>query len=74
MAKICDFGWSVYEPKEFRKTLCGTPLYLSPEILIGKKYNSKADVWAVGILAHELFTGETPFKITTKKHLDKIIT
>jgi len=31
MAKICDFGWSVYEPKDnFRSTLCGTPLYLSP--------------------------------------------
>lgn len=31
MAKICDFGWSVYEPKNNpRSTLCGTPLYLSP--------------------------------------------
>ncbi len=39
MAKICDFGWSIYEPKEFRTTICGTPLYLSPEALIGKKYN-----------------------------------
>jgi len=29
-AKICDFGWSVFNSKELRSTLCGTPLYLSP--------------------------------------------
>ena len=30
IAKLCDFGWSVYCPLEMRSTLCGTPLYLSP--------------------------------------------
>lgn len=29
-AKICDFGWSVFNSKQLRSTLCGTPLYLSP--------------------------------------------
>jgi serine/threonine-protein kinase Chk2 len=57
MAKICDFGWSVYCPREFRTTLCGTPLYLSPEILSGKHYNKKIDTWAIGALTHELYTG-----------------
>ena len=50
--KICDFGWSVYCPKEFRNTLCGTPLYLSPEILLGDSYNEKIDSWAIGTLTY----------------------
>jgi serine/threonine protein kinase len=55
--KFCDFGWSVYCPKEFRSTLCGTPLYLSPEILRGESYNEKIDTWAIGTLAYEMLTG-----------------
>ena len=74
MAKICDFGWSVYSPSEFRSTLCGTPLYLSPEILLGQYYNQKIDSWAIGALTHELFTGENAFKIKKKDDLSKIIT
>lgn len=74
MAKICDFGWSVYCPREFRNTICGTPLYLSPEILMGMHYNKKIDSWAIGALTHELLTGDNPFKITTKEELSKIVT
>lgn len=74
MAKICDFGWSVYEPGEFRKTICGTPLYLSPEILKREKYNAKSDIWALGPLVYELLAGENPFCIRKREDLDKIIT
>lgn len=73
MAKICDFGWSAYCPKEFRTTLCGTPLYLSPEMLIGKAYNKKVDIWAIGSIAHELATSKDPFQIKHSDDLAKII-
>ena len=73
MAKICDFGWSVYCPKEFRTTICGTPIYLSPQILTGKQYNKKIDIWAIGSLAHQLITGEDPFKIKTKEDLVRVV-
>lgn len=33
--KICDFGWAVYRADTLRDTFCGTPLYISPQILTG---------------------------------------
>ena len=63
--KLCDFGWAVNKIKkeELRSTFCGTPLYLSPEILKGYKKKKKVDLWAVGILSYELFMGCSPFEI-----------
>jgi serine/threonine protein kinase len=46
-----------------RSTFCGTPLYLSPELLKGQRYDEKVDLWAIGILAYELFIGNSPFEI-----------
>ena len=63
MAKICDFGWSVYEPQGLTFDYLWTPLYLSPEVLKGKKYTDKIDVWAIGTLCHEMATGRNPFGI-----------
>jgi serine/threonine protein kinase len=37
--KLCDFGWSVYHGNDLRTTFCGTPLYVSPEILNGNSYD-----------------------------------
>jgi len=51
MVKICDFGWAVYSPV-LRKTRCGTPLYAPPEIVKGTQYDSKIDVWSIGILTY----------------------
>ena len=63
--KLCDFGWAVNKIKkeELRSTFCGTPLYLSPELLKGQRYDEKVDLWAIGILAYELFIGCSPFEI-----------
>lgn len=49
--KLCDFGWSVYNcDKNLRTTMCGTPLYLAPEIISCDEYNESIDVWAMGVL------------------------
>ena len=61
--KICDFGWAIYRADTLRDTFCGTPLYISPEILTGEKYDEGVDLWAVGILTYELLVGKIPFKI-----------
>ncbi len=61
--KLCDFGWAVYRGNgnDLRKTFCGTPLYISPELLMGKMYDEKTDIWAIGIITYELVTGRLPF-------------
>ena len=37
------------------ETICGSPLYMAPEILTYKPYNSKADLWSVGIILFEMY-------------------
>ncbi|TNJ28252.1 Kinase, NEK [Giardia muris] len=43
------------------KTTAGTPLYMAPEIHREEDYDKSVDVWALGVVAHELCTGELPF-------------
>jgi serine/threonine protein kinase len=71
--KLCDFGWAVCRGTELRSTFCGTPLYVSPEILKGQLYDEKIDLWAIGILTYELLFGTIPFEINREEELVKIV-
>jgi serine/threonine protein kinase len=42
-------------------TLCGSPLYMAPEILSQNQYNAKADLWSVGAVLFEMVVGRPPF-------------
>lgn len=58
--KVVDFGFAKkVEDKTY--TLCGTPEYLSPELVLGKGHNKAVDNWAIGILIFEMLTGASPF-------------
>ena len=58
--KISDFGLAKVST-EMSETICGSPLYMAPEILKYQKYNNKADLWSVGIILYEMLTGSTPY-------------
>ncbi|XP_042498515.1 serine/threonine-protein kinase ATG1a [Macadamia integrifolia] len=60
--KIGDFGFARYlTPQGLADTLCGSPLYMAPEIIQNQKYDAKADLWSVGAILFQLVTGKPPF-------------
>ena len=64
LCKIGDFGVSkvLKNTCELAHTQIGTPYYMSPEIMDGKRYNSKTDIWSMGCILYELMCLEVPFK------------
>ena len=62
MARVTDFGLSV--PRDEARGTVGTFAYLAPEVLVGKPAGEPADLYAVGIIAYELFAGRHPFDLT----------
>ena len=71
-AKLSDFGWSTYLRGNFKRTtICGTPLYLAPEIINNVGHDEKVDIWCIGVLMFELLTGRAPWDgedVTTVKN------
>ncbi|XP_039005621.1 serine/threonine-protein kinase ATG1a-like isoform X2 [Hibiscus syriacus] len=60
--KIGDFGFArSLTPEDLAATLCGSPLYMSPEIIQNEKYDAKADLRSVGAILFQLVTGKPPF-------------
>jgi len=57
---ICDFGFAKFVADK-TYTLCGTPNYLSPEIIMNRGHDASTDHWALGILIYEMVAGENPF-------------
>jgi len=60
--KIADFGFAkrVLKPNSL-STQCGTPGYVAPEILQALPYDTKADMWSVGVILYILLGGYPPF-------------
>ncbi|CAI4061558.1 serine/threonine protein kinase ATG1 SKDI_07G0850 [Saccharomyces kudriavzevii IFO 1802] len=72
--KIADFGFARFLPNtSLAETLCGSPLYMAPEILNYQKYNAKADLWSVGTVVFEMCCGTPPFRASNHLELFKKI-
>ena len=75
--KIGDFGLATkldYDGEK-KRTVCGTPNYIAPEVLEGE-HSYEVDVWAIGIIIYTLLIGKPPFESrdinVTYKHIKEI--
>lgn len=72
--KLADFGFARVLPNaSLAETLCGSPLYMAPEILHHEKYGAKADLWSVGTVLYQLVTGIPPFTAGNYVELHRVI-
>jgi polo-like kinase 1 len=68
--KLGDFGLAtkVEFDGERKRTICGTPNYIAPEILEGKSGHSyEVDIWSFGVIAYTLLIGKPPFETSDVK-------
>lgn len=70
MLKLADFGFARVLPStSLAETLCGSPLYMAPEILRYERYDAKADLWSVGTVLFEMIVGRPPFRASNHVEL-----
>ena len=66
---LADFGWSNFNDGDVRKTFCGTPEYIAPEMLSKKGHDTRVDIWSIGVLMFELLAGYSPFVAKSNQDL-----
>ncbi|KRX01572.1 Protein kinase-like domain [Pseudocohnilembus persalinus] len=73
--KIADFGFckSLETQKDMTQTMVGSPIYMAPEILKGQSYNTKADIWSLGVVFFECLFGFCPFEESSIAKLINVI-
>ncbi|KAL1746115.1 kinase-like domain-containing protein [Schizophyllum fasciatum] len=69
--KLADFGFARSLPNAMMaQTLCGSPLYMAPEILKYEPYGPKVDLWSTGAVLYEMAVGKPPFR--AQNHIELI--
>lgn len=65
IVKLTDFGFiREFNPqsRKFLSTICGTTVYMAPELLTGQKYSGFAiDIWSMGVILYTMLNGMLPF-------------
>ena len=60
--KIADFGFAKkFKDQSLHETICGSPLYMSPEIINNNLYNNQTDLWSIGMILFEMLYGFHPY-------------
>lgn len=63
--KVADFGFAKHVGKARTFTICGTPDYQAPEVIMRRGTTKAVDYWALGVLIFEMLVGDPPFMSTT---------
>ena len=67
VVKLSDFGLSrVFDDSSFMKTMCGTPAYVAPEVLMSAGtggYTDAVDMWSLGVIMYVMLSGFHPFNL-----------
>lgn len=74
--KLIDFGFSKMSMQGSKNLvdMVGTPYYIAPEIIEQMPYDSKCDIWSLGVLVYQILCGEMPFNGRSRAELFKKIT
>ncbi|KAK7933886.1 hypothetical protein WMY93_004782 [Mugilogobius chulae] len=68
--KIADFGFARHlQTNTMAATLCGSPMYMAPEVIMSQTYDAKADLWSIGTIVYQCLTGKAPFYASTPQEL-----
>lgn len=68
--KLADFGMSRFLGEDLAQTWLGTPLYMAPEMFKSREgYDSKADIWSLGIVMYEMLMGEAPIQAKSREEI-----
>lgn len=70
LLKIADFGFARFlQDGVMAATLCGSPMYMAPEVIMSLTYDAKADLWSLGTIVYQCLTGKAPFSAQTPQQL-----
>ena len=65
-----DFGFARFlEDGVMAATLCGSPMYMAPEVIMSIQNDAKADLWSIGTILYQCLTGRAPFQAQTPQQL-----
>ncbi|XP_054427131.1 serine/threonine-protein kinase ULK2 isoform X2 [Pteronotus mesoamericanus] len=68
--KIADFGFARYlHSNMMAATLCGSPMYMAPEVIMSQHYDAKADLWSIGTVIYQCLVGKPPFQASSPQDL-----
>eukprot|EP00066_Takifugu_rubripes_P024252 XP_011613518.1 PREDICTED: serine/threonine-protein kinase ULK1 isoform X1 [Takifugu rubripes] len=68
--KIADFGFARHlQTNTMAATMCGSPMYMAPEVIMSQHYDAKADLWSIGTIVYQCLTGKAPFRASTPQEL-----